>query len=76
MVPFLIVVGAYDTLVPIEETRKFVEALRSTSNAPVGYVELPHAQHAFDLVNSPRTARVTTAIGEFCDQVVGARERT
>lgn len=72
--PFLIVGAADDLLVPIEETRHFVEAMRATSSAAVGYVELPHAQHAFDIINSQRTARVAHAIGEFCDHVVGDRQ--
>ena len=74
--PFLVVAGGLDLLVPIEETRKFVESMREISQSPVGYIELPYAQHAFDVVSSHRTARVINAVGDFCEHVVvGAQKR-
>lgn len=56
--PFLIVHGNRDTLAPVEDARFFADTLRATSQAPVMYVELRGAQHAFDIFPSPRTARM------------------
>ena len=52
--PFFVFHGTNDTLVPVENARRFVEALRESSDAPVLYAELPLAQHAFDVLVSPR----------------------
>ncbi|NKZ06617.1 alpha/beta hydrolase [Actinomadura latina] len=59
--PFLIVHGDADTLVPVREARRFAGALRSASDAPVVYAELPGGQHAFDLFHSLRFDRVVDA---------------
>jgi len=56
--PFLIVHGDRDTLAPVEDARRFAEALREVSRSPVVYTELRGAQHAFDIFASPRTARM------------------
>ncbi|MGB5697020.1 MAG: alpha/beta hydrolase [Polyangiales bacterium] len=56
--PFLIIHGDRDTLAPVEDAQLFTDMLRATSKAPVIYVELPGAQHAFDIFASPRTARM------------------
>jgi acetyl esterase/lipase len=63
--PFFVAHGDRDTVVPVETTRLFVERLRRTSSNPVVYVELPGAQHAFDLVNSIRFDTVVNAIEVF-----------
>jgi len=55
--PFFVVHGTHDTLVPVAEARRFVEALRAVSDAPVLYAELPYTQHAFDVC--PRSAAPT-----------------
>lgn len=56
--PFLIVHGDRDTLAPVRDAQVFVDMLREVSDAPVRYVELQGAQHAFDIFPSPRTARL------------------
>mgnify|MGYP000914761591 CR=1 FL=1 len=56
--PFLVIHGERDTLVPVGDARDFVEAMRATSKERVLYVELPDAEHAFDLWPSERTARI------------------
>jgi len=70
--PFLVIHGERDTLVPVEDARFFVERLRSVSRHPVRYVELPAAEHAFDLWPSERTARIAEGIGRFLTAVAGS----
>ncbi len=67
--PFLVIHGERDTLVPVGDARDFVEAMRATSEERVLYVELPDAEHAFDLWPSERTARISEAIGRFLTAV-------
>jgi acetyl esterase/lipase len=68
--PFLVFHGEHDTLVPPEDARVFVERLREVSSEEVLYVELPGAEHAFDLMPSMRTARVVEGIERFLRTVV------
>jgi acetyl esterase/lipase len=63
--PFLVIHGTHDTLVPVEEARYFVRLLRERSRAPVGYLELPQAQHAFEVFTSVRTAHVVRGVARF-----------
>jgi len=67
--PFFVVHGDKDTLAPVEYARAFVDALRSASREPVCYVELPGAQHAFDVFHSPRTVRVVEGVERFLSEV-------
>ncbi|MUL41724.1 alpha/beta hydrolase [Streptomonospora sp. PA3] len=73
--PFFAVHGDQDSLVPVEDARAFVAALRRASANPVVYAELPRAQHAFDLFRSPRFEAVIDAVEVFAARVL-ARERT
>jgi acetyl esterase/lipase len=59
--------GRNDTLVPVEVARIFVDALRSTSRAPVAYAELPLAQHAFDVLASLRCRHTTLGAVRFLE---------
>ena len=72
--PFLVIHGANDTLVPVEDARRFVERLRATSPSPVIYAELPGAGHAFDIFHSPRSRAVIAGTDAFL-QWVRARTR-
>ena len=74
--PFLVVHGTNDTLVPVAEARLFVEMLREVSRAPVAYVELPQAQHAFEVFSSMRAAHVVRGVARFLAWVYGERLRT
>jgi acetyl esterase/lipase len=47
--PFFVAHGEKDTVVLVEDARRFVARLRSTSSNPVVYAELAGAQHTFDL---------------------------
>ena len=63
--PFLLAHGDKDTVVLVEDARRFVAGLASTSSNPVVYAELPGAQHVFDMFHSPRFEAVVDAIEAF-----------
>jgi len=67
--PFFVVHGANDTLVPVEQARAFVAMLRAESKNPVAYAELPGAQHAFEVFDSPRTIFAASAVHRFLEAV-------
>lgn len=67
--PFLIIHGALDTLVLVEDARHFAAELTRASSRPVVYAELPGTQHNFDLFHSLRFHAVTDAIESFLDGV-------
>jgi acetyl esterase/lipase len=71
--PFLVLHGTKDTLVPVAVPRAFVAAFRAIATAPVGYVELPWAQHAFDLMCSPRTTATTRGVAAFLEALVSVK---
>jgi acetyl esterase/lipase len=63
--PMFVIHGDKDTLAPVEDAREFVERMGAVSKAPVFYLELHGAQHAFDIFNSVRTRRVIKAVHRF-----------
>jgi acetyl esterase/lipase len=63
--PFLVVHGDCDSMVTVNEARRFVEELRARSRAPVAYAEIPGAQHAFTLLPSVRTVHVVRGAAAF-----------
>ena len=67
--PFLIVHGGSDTVIPVAQAREFADRLREASRSTVGYLEVPGAQHGFDLADGARTPSVVTAIGLFLDEI-------
>lgn len=67
--PLLIAHGDQDTFVPPEHAREFVERLRGVSANPVVYVELPGAQHSFDLFHSIRFETLIDGIEAFAASV-------
>jgi acetyl esterase/lipase len=67
--PFLVIHGTGDTLIPVRQARDFVAELRATSRSTVGYLELPGAQHAFDVIDGARTGSVTRVIGLFLNEI-------
>jgi acetyl esterase/lipase len=68
--PFLVMHGTVDNLVPVEQARQFVLALRAVAPDTVVYVELPGAPHAFDVVRSVRTAAAIEGTGRFVSWVL------
>lgn len=63
--PFFVVHGNRDTLVIVEDARRFVTALRGVSTNPVAYAELPGAHHTFDVFHSIRFESVIAGIEAF-----------
>lgn len=63
--PFLVIHGDRDTLAPLSDARAFVEKLRAVSHTPVLYAEIHGAQHAFDVLASPRSAPVVEGVERF-----------
>ena len=59
--PFCIVQGTHDSLVWVEEVRRFVAELAPVIPSPLVYAELPGAQHAFEIFHSPRTSHYLNA---------------
>jgi acetyl esterase/lipase len=70
--PFFVVHGTRDTLVPVEEARRFVHLLRDAAHVPVVYAEIPGAQHAFEIFPSLRTVFVLQGVERFLAWVVSA----
>lgn len=71
--PFFLAHGRNDVMVPVRSARAFVEVLRTRSEQPVGYAELPLAQHGFDTFWSPRTVHLIHAVEAFAAGVIAAR---
>ncbi|CAN5608614.1 alpha/beta hydrolase [soil metagenome] len=67
--PFFVVHGSNDSLVPIEQARSFVSMLRAESRNPVAFAELPGAQHAFEVFDSPRTIYSAGAVHRFLEAI-------
>jgi acetyl esterase/lipase len=65
--PILVIHGENDLLVPASHVRAFVDRMRSGSNQPVEYVELPGGHHDFDLYESIRSNAVSIAVERFID---------
>jgi acetyl esterase/lipase len=64
--PFMVLHGDRDSLAPVKGARRFVERLRAASTAPVTFVELHGAQHAFEVFPSLRSAPAVHAVHRFC----------
>ena len=71
--PMLVLQGRNDSLVPVDVARQFVHRFNDVATAPLAYVELPLAQHAFDILASPRCAATTAAIAAFLETTVAGR---
>ncbi len=72
--PFFVLHGSHDSLVPPEESRQFVAALREVSPAPVLYAELPGASHGFDVLHSLRSRHVVHGIGKYLGAIHQAQK--
>ncbi len=71
--PFFVAHPERDTLVVVEDARRFVESLRKGSDNPVVYAELPGAQHGFDFFYSIRFEAVIDGIEAFAESVRARR---
>ena len=68
-VPLMFLHGSNDSLVPVEQARSMVDLVRKESSNPTVYVELPGAQHAFDVFASKRTQAVVYGIERFLNVI-------
>jgi acetyl esterase/lipase len=68
--PFFVIHGDRDTLVPVDEARRFVETL-AKSGVSVAYAEVPGAQHAFEIFPSLRTTFVIHGVERYLAYVYG-----
>jgi acetyl esterase/lipase len=73
--PFLLIHGDRDSIAPIAQARRFRDALAAVSKAPVAWVELPGAQHAFELFPSLRSVVCVHGVHRFCQAIWSARQR-
>ncbi len=69
--PFFVVHGHNDSMIPVEQARRFTDLLAAVSTSPVVYAELPMAQHSFDVLASTRSARNAEAVGDFLGVAYG-----
>lgn len=67
--PFFVLHGRNDSLVPVEQARRFVARLRQVSRQPVVYAELPLTQHGFDILGSVRAAHAAIAVEQFLAEI-------
>lgn len=73
--PFMVIHGTNDTLVPVEEARRFCKLLRERTRGPVVYAEIAGAQHAFEIFPSLRTTIVRHGVEKFLSWVVSHDQR-
>jgi len=67
--PFLVIHGNRDTLAPLRDAREFVVKLAEVSRSEVFFAEIRGAQHAFDLLVSPRSVPVIEGVERFLNEV-------
>lgn len=67
--PFMLLHGSHDSLAAVAEGRVFSQKLREVSNSPVVYVELPGAEHAWEIIHSMRTEHTVDGVHRFLEWV-------
>ena len=65
--PFLIFHGTHDTLAALRDAQVFAEKLRAVSAEPVVYVEMPGAEHAWEIFHSMRTEHTINGVHRFLE---------
>jgi acetyl esterase/lipase len=68
--PFLVAHGTHDTVVPVEEARQFVAALGDRCV----YLEVPGAQHAFEIFPSLRTLAILDGVERFATSLYASKK--
>ena len=71
--PFMLLHGTHDSLAAVAEGRVFSAKLREVSNNPVVYVEMPGAEHAWEVVHSLRTEHTIDGVHRFLEWVRAGR---
>lgn len=64
-IPWLVIHGSDDPLVPVIEARDFFTALEASSTAMCGYAEFPGASHGFDVYYCHRAAAAVDLTARF-----------
>jgi acetyl esterase/lipase len=72
--PFFVIHGDRDSMAPVAGARAFHQALQRAACAPLAYLELPGAQHAFELFPSFRCTEVVRGVARFCEHLRAQRE--
>ena len=67
--PFMVVHGTHDSLAAVAEGRVFSRKLRDASRNPVVYLEMPGAEHAWEMVHSLRTEHTVDGVHRFLEWV-------
>ncbi len=67
--PYMILHGTHDSLAVVNEGRVFSQKLREVSQNPVIYVEMPGAEHAWEIVHSLRTEHTVDGVHRFLEWV-------
>ena len=67
--PFMVLHGTHDSLAAVAEGRVFSAKLREVSQQPVVYVEMPGAEHAWEIVHSLRTEHTIDGVHRFLEWV-------
>jgi len=67
--PFLVIHGELDSLLPVAKARKFSQVLKKASTSPVVYVEMPGAEHGFEIVRTVRTEYAIDGVHRFLEWV-------
>ncbi len=65
--PAMVIHGQIDSLVPLSTAQNFVAQLSAKSTNPVVYLELPAAEHSFDVPNSWRSQVVARGVHRFLE---------
>ena len=67
--PFMVLHGTHDSLAVVSEGRVFSQKLRDVSENPVVYVEMPGAEHAWEVIHSLRTEHTVDGVHRFLEWV-------
>ncbi|KAA1190521.1 alpha/beta hydrolase [Pseudohalioglobus sediminis] len=65
--PFMLLHGTHDTLAAVMDARVFADKLRETSEQAVVYVEMPGAEHAWEIFHSLRTEHTIDGVHRFLE---------
>jgi len=65
--PFMILHGSHDSLASVRDAQVFTEKLEEVSEQPVVYVEMPGAEHAWELMHSLRTEHTIDGVHRFLE---------
>lgn len=66
--PFLVVHGTHDSVVPVAEARSFVAHFERVAPGRAAALEVPGAQHAFDVFASPRALAAVEVVAAWLDR--------